>query len=154
MATIRISNEKLLDESVRNLTAEYIMRDEELREKIADYLSLDKDDSDYEEEVDYEIKERYFPMSNYFHVLESKYIPDDVMAEVTKLASSVCILYSEDMEAYFIGLTGAGMDFSESIELAYRLIDGRSPVTASNIYYLDDEAKERLLELREEQKGC
>jgi len=154
MATIRISNEKLLDESVRNLTAEYVINNEKLRNEIAEYLALDKDDPYYEEEVEYEIREKYFPLMNYFHVLESKHISSDVVAEVTKLASNVCILYSEDMEAYLIGLTGAGMDFSESIELAYRLVDGRSPVVASNIYYLDDKAKEKLIELREKQKGC
>ncbi|RLF43819.1 MAG: hypothetical protein DRN17_05635 [Thermoplasmata archaeon] len=43
-----------------------------------------------------------------------------------------------EFDAYVIGLSGGGMDLTDCLELAYYVIDGRSPIESSQIMTVDE----------------
>jgi hypothetical protein len=104
--------------------------------------------SDFRDSDDfYSMEDAYVPIYNYVHILQSRPSTADVLL-VDKYVGNVSIIEIFDVDTYAIALTGCGMDLSDNIELAYYVIDGVSPVKASQIMSLGREAKELLLHCR------
>jgi len=61
------------------------------------------------------------------HVLQSDKISDNKLEMVLEFSSSVSVLYVCDIKTHVLGLTAGGTDHSDSLELAYLIIDGESP---------------------------
>lgn len=94
------------------------------------------------------LKEGYGYMWNSVHVLQTE--PSDKEIElVKKYAPEVGVIYSETLDTFFICILGAGMDVSASVELAYLIIDGKSPVKGDP-YYFDEKRKKLLEEFRKD----
>ena len=115
------------------------------------YNELDNEEKlEYIENSDmfYELAENYYPMMNYIHVLQSKPAQEDIL-KVYKNAPNI-VLLEDDMSNYYIGLSGAGMDFSEEIAYAYMVVDRCVPpgfrVHENNNYSLKKEAHKELVE--------
>jgi len=95
---------------------------------------------------------RRYPMYNVHHVLQNKNCTYEMPLFLELEIPSVTVNNVLDLETCVLSLTGCGMDFSESLELAYYVFDGVSPFTASNIYYMNDKLKELTLFCREKVK--
>ena len=95
-----------------------------------------------------ELQDGYMPIYNFIHLLQRE--PSDKWINLLReLTESVSVVYIEDMDAHFIALLGCGMDMSDCIEIAYYVLDGVSPVKASQIMSLSENVKNLLLYCRE-----
>jgi len=134
-------------DEIVNLTKEALEEDKKLALEV---LEVDSED----EELLFEtIEEATWPIVNYMHILQHRPDEEDVK-ELAKLTLTPVIVYVPELEVCGIMLTGAGYDMSAHIELAYRMLDGDSPIQADFLEFLPKEGKEKLLELREKQKKC
>ena len=79
-----------------------------------------------------ELEDTFIPLVNYIHILQREPISEQIEL-VSKYASVCAVVSVEDLGICGLALTGCGMDFSDSLELAYYLIDGVSPITAGHI---------------------
>jgi len=93
-----------------------------------------------------------YPMYNAHHVLQTSNPEYELPIFMELKIPAVTINNIYKLDANVLSLIGAGMDFSESLELAYYVFDGVSPVKANNVYYLNDKLKELLLFCREKVK--
>jgi len=136
-------------EEIINLTTEVLWEDKKLAKKL---LDIDEEVDDIEL-LDESIEESTWPIASYMHILQ--YRPSEkTIKELAKLTLVVVVVYIPELEAYGLMLTSAGMDLSAHLELAYRLLDGESPIEADFLGFLNEKAKNKLLELREKQKKC
>jgi len=94
------------------------------------------------------LEDGYIPIYNFIHLLQGKPY-DEWINLLSELTGSVCVIYIEDMDAHFIALLGCGMDMSDCIELGYYVLDGVSPVKASQVMSLSDNSEKLLLYCRE-----
>ena len=87
----------------------------------------EKDIVDWFEEQDmyFEWEDRFVPIVNYIHILQSK--PTEKQAQFVAQNSNAVIVHVDEFDTYGIALTGAGMDFSDSIALAYAVVDNEIP---------------------------
>jgi len=99
----------------------------------------------------YDLEESYAPIYNFVHILEHKPSENDILM-IEKYISNVVVVYLNEVDTYALALTGCGMDLSDCIELAYYIIDGRSPVEAKQIMSLDENAKKLLLFCRKKKQ--
>ena len=142
-----------------NLTWNLIAEDDEALRALyenAGYDDVYYDELDNEEKLEYirdsdafhELAEGYYPMMNYVHVLQSEPIWEDVL-KVYKNAPNI-VLLKDDMDNCYIGMTGAGMDFSEEIAYAYMVVDRCVPpgftIDEDSNYSLKKEAHKELVE--------
>ena len=139
-------------ESYDNLTSHLMLSDDEfigttdMYSYFADDYSDDKLGSEEllelfnESELFYQLSDEFIPLYNYVHILQSK--PSD---EQIRLAYEYCpslsVIYSEQLDTHFIGLTCIGQDESSGIELAYYLLQQSSPIDGSADCFLGDDAK-------------
>ena len=143
----------------KNLTWNLIVEDDEVLRTLyedAGYDDVYYDELDDEEKVKYirnsdafhELAEGYYPMMTYVHVLQSEPAEEDAL-KVYKNAPNM-VLLKDDMDNCYIGMSGAGMDFSEEIAYAYMVVDRCVPpgfrVHENNNYSLKKEAHEELVE--------
>jgi len=135
-------------DEIVNLTKEILEEDRELAVEI-----LEIDEGEDEEILKEVVEEATWPIVNYMHILQYRPDEEDVK-ELAKLTLTPVIVYVPELEVCGIMLTGAGYDMSAHIELAYRILDGDSPIQADFLEFLPKEGKEKLLELREKQKKC
>ncbi len=129
----------------RNLSLECI-KENDLWEEVG-YTKEEIESDDFMLEAE----ERFNPIHNCHHLLQGRPLEISVAFVTTKIPGVVVSAFDE-IEAFTISLTSSGMDMSESVELAYYILDGISPVRASNIYYLPDDLKELLLWCREQNR--
>ena len=90
-----------------------------------------------------ELQNSYTPIYNYVHILGS-FVNDNEVEMVSKYIGNVVIVHLNDADVDVIALTSCGMDFSDSIELAYYIIDGKSPVIAEQVLSLNEDAEKLL----------
>ena len=143
----------------KNLTWNLIVEDGELLRTLyenANYNDTCYNELEDEEKLKYiensdilhQLEDSYYPMMNYVHVLQLKPVKEDIL-KVYKNAPNI-VLLEDDMSNYYIGLSGAGMDFSEEIAYAYMVVDRCVPpgfrVHENNNYSLKKEAHEELVE--------
>jgi len=175
--TIYLDNEMLDSLSNENVEVEFLEKDDEKIIKIYEFEQYVRDfynvedvdafiaeakkngdlseilnnfkESDYWEEY---VNSRCYPMYNMHYVLQSKNCNYEMPLFLELEIPSVTVNNILDLEVCVLSLTGCGMDFSESLELAYYVFDGVSPFMDSHIYYLDDKLKELLLFCREKVK--
>lgn len=98
---------QLDDELFFNETADLIMHDEALLKE------------------EHEILERYHPIYNYWHLLQSRPSEKDV-ADILKHAPSITIMTEGEDGCelnHYITLNSCGMDYTDSIAFAYMVID-------------------------------
>jgi len=135
-------------EEIVNLTAEVLMEDTKLAKEILDI------DADVDEDAIFEdIEEATWPLVSYMHLLQ--FTPSkEAIKELVTLTLTPVVVFIPELEAYGIMLTGAGYDTSAHLELAYRILDGDTLIHADFLGFLSEDAKNKLLELREKQKKC
>jgi len=140
---------KFFEEGWSNLTWDAIMSDDETLCRL--YESAYNTDKDYEDlryledKADYirrlealhEMSSDYFPVVSYVHVLQEEPSTDEIL-NVFNNAPDVVII-GDDVDNYFIGLSSAGMDFSDQLAYAYKVIDREVPKDLQKITssYLD-----------------
>jgi len=107
---------------------------DEILEQIDDFSSSDSF---------LELLDSYIPIYNYVHII-SAYVDDDRVKMISKHIGNVVIVHINDIDVDGIALTSCGMDFSDSIELAYYIVDGESPVISNNVISLDNNAEKLL----------
>ncbi len=100
----------------------------------------------------WELQDTYVPIYNYVHLLSSSPYDKEILM-VAKYVGNAVIVHLNDIDADVIALTGCGMDFSDNIELAYYLLDGESPIQASQIMSLGKSAEKILKFFRRKAKG-
>jgi len=87
-------------------------------------------------------------MMNYVHLLQSEPRWEDIL-KVYENAPNV-VLLKDDMGNSYIGLSGAGMDFSEELAYAYMIVDRYIPpgftVDEESNYSLEKEAHKELID--------
>jgi len=143
---------------------------------LSDETIITTDEFDYwfnEEKVEYEEIEdtednrldavEEFKMSSAYNELEDNYYP--MMNEVEITQKSICsektdllhqfvpnvsALFISSLNTYALGLNAAGMDLSDNLELAYYIVDGKSPIKANEILSLSDKATDLLKWCRNE----
>jgi len=136
-------------EEITNLTAELLLENIELAKEVLD-IDADVDDEDAISEC---AEATTWPLVSYMHILQ--YQPSQTeIEELAKLTLGVVVVHVPELEAFGLMLAGAGYDMSAHLELAYRLLDGESPIEADFLGFLNEKAKNKLLELREKQKKC
>jgi len=143
MYAIDISELKNFSEIV-NVTFYNLHNSEEMQKSIDEFREFVKENN-YNDLMDASST----PMVNYVHILQQEPLTESVEL-LFKLTHTAQYYYIEIIDAYVIGLTGAGADLSEYIELAYWLADGYSPVEANDITFLDEDVKELILWCRKE----
>lgn len=143
MATYEIYTEGL---ELENLSMEYymgedsyILQSDEGQKFISDTLSLEYQDLSEEEIVAAATAFRdtddfHFNIADDFnlsmveaHVLQRDKIPKEKLELVLEFCSNISIVHVVDINTNVIGLTGGGTNMSDSIELAYLIVDGYSP---------------------------
>ena len=87
-------------------------------------------------------------MFNFVHVLQSQPLDRDIKV-VEKTCPNIHVIYVEPLDVYALAIKGAGMDFSEELELAYLILDGVSPIK-SEPFYLGEVERKMIKELRKE----
>ena len=87
-------------------------------------------------------------MYNYVHILQHQPYEDD-MDLINEFCPNISIIEIIPLETMAIAINGAGMDFSAEIEMAYLIIDGRSPIIGDPFYF-SEEQKNLLEELRKD----
>lgn len=101
-----------------------------------------------ETEEFYELSEGYYPILNYVHVLQEKPTEEDIL-KIHKNAPNIVII-GDDLGNFFIGISAAGMDFSEELAYAYMVIDFCVPpcfrIDEDSNYTLNKEAHKELVE--------
>ena len=157
---------KFWDENWENLTWNLIAEDDETLRTLYEDAGYDDDyydKLDDEEKIEYvrnseafyELAEGYYPIISYIHVLQSEPIWEDVL-KVYKNAPNI-VLLKDDMDNCYIGMTGAGMDFSEEIAYAYMVVDRCVPsgftIDEDSNYSLKKEAHKELVEFLNKNGG-
>ena len=89
-----------------------------------------------------ELQDSYTPIYNYVHIL-STFVDDNKIKVISKYVSNAIIVHLNYEDVDVIALTSCGIDFSDSIELIYYIVDGKSPVIAHYIN-LNENAKNLL----------
>ena len=96
----------------------------------------------------YGLKEDYYPIVNYVHLLQQKPREEGILKIHSNAPNTVVI--EDNMGNHYIGLSGAGMDFSEEIAYAYMVVDNCVPpgfsVDEDSNYSLKKEAHKELVE--------
>lgn len=99
-------------------------------------------------EAFYELKEGYYPIMSYVHLLQERPREEDILKIHNNAPNTVII--EDNMGNHYIGLSGGGMDFSEEIAYAYMLIDRCIPpcfrIDEDSNYLLKKEAHKELVE--------
>jgi len=150
-----------------NLTWNTILNNDELL--IAEYEERGYTDNDYNQledeeekadyirdsEASYQIEEAYTPILSFVHLLQNEAYSEYV-EKIYKNARNIVVI-SDHMDNYFLGLSAAGMDFSEELAYAYMIIDSCVPpgfrVEEDSTSSLKKEAKKELLEFIKNNKG-
>ena len=99
----------------------------------------------------YEFIENFELMMCHVHI--TQYTPSNEEIELLiKHCPSVVWL---ELEGVFqgLGITGAGMDFSDSLELAYYIVDRKSPIEASQRLSVGEKEWKVILKMREAVKN-
>ena len=141
--------EKLEHEDYENLSWD-VFEDDDINLINTDHFNYfynDYKDEDEEDEEEYklsliddfkesqaywELKETFFPMMNYIHILQ--HTPTGDRIDIVNKYADVCVVVSiEELDIQGLALTGGGMDLSDRLELAYYILDGVSPITSSDI---------------------
>jgi len=158
MYAIDISELKNFSEIV-NVTFYNLHNSEEMQKSIDEFREFVKENN-YDNLIDaweefiqtdeyYYLEDSSIPMVNYVHILQQEPLTESVEL-LFKLTHTAQYYYIEIIDAHVIGLTGAGADLSEYIELAYWLADGYSPIEANDITFLDEDVKKLILWCRKE----
>ena len=117
------------DTSIINLANNYYGSDSKL--KYANYIGESDlamiDDSEVvqwilNQDFFFEIQDNWHPMYNYAHILQGSPDSKDLL-HLASHAPNVTILHIEHLESHVIALNGCGMDFSDSVAYAYKVID-------------------------------
>ena len=98
-----------------------------------------------------ELQDSYTPIYNYVHIL-STFVDDDKIKIISKYVSNTVIIHLNYEDVNVIALTSYGMDFSDSIELAYYIADGKSPVISNHVISLDKNTEKLLYFCRNKTK--
>jgi len=151
MYTINVSklgyNEQEDGPDYNNLTSDLAYNEEtyELLDEYKDYMDEGLKDGlwqDEDKEDDYSkdfIGSSYFDsyinskevMMSYAHILDRE--PTEAQIRLlNEIAPNVSILDIHKLDCFAIALNGGGVDLGYEVEMAYLLIDGRSPFTADN----------------------
>lgn len=64
-----------------------------------------------------------YPICNFAYPLYSKNIEDEIILKACEMTNCT-VVYNTKEDAYYLALTGCGMDMSQDIALAYMIIDG------------------------------
>ena len=108
-----------------------------------------------ETEEFYELSEGYYPILNYVHVLQEKPTEEDIL-KIHKNAPNIVII-GDDLDNFFIGMSAAGMDFSEELAYVYMVIDFCIPrcfrVSKDFNYTLNKQAHGELVEFMSKNGG-
>jgi len=99
----------------------------------------------------YNLENSYTPIYNYVHILSSRPY-DDAILMVEKYVGNVVVMHLNEVNADVLALTGCGMDLSDNLELAYYIMDGKSPIEAAQIMSLSKNAEYLLLFCRKKVK--
>jgi hypothetical protein len=119
-------------------------------DKIIDEQNIDfKDIVDRFELTDayYEFTENFEPMMCHVHI--TQYSPSDKELELLERHCSAVVWLELDGVFQGIGLTGVGIDFSDSLELAYYIIDRESPIRATQQLTIGNKEWGVVLKMRE-----
>lgn len=100
-----------------------------------------------------ELQNSYTPVCNNVHIL-STYVDGNRVKMISKHIGNVAIVHLNDADVDAIALTSYEMDFDDSIELAYYIADGKSPVIASYVASLDENAEKLLNFCRHISENC
>ena len=79
-----------------------------------------------------EVLDSWSPMMNYAYPLVcDPTIFDDGTARIIKVCRETCltVMYNDDEDSYYLALCGGGMDLSQSIALAYQILENWIPVS-------------------------
>ena len=134
-----------------NISQSTMMHNDEWTKGTPEYLDFLSDlPSEEEEEAldQFRNTDEFYTMEEFFevamqeqHVLQSKRITEDEIHMVHELCSGVVVVYHDEMDIYTVAISSGGSDVSDSIELAYRIIDGESPFVATSGIGLHDSKK-------------
>lgn len=87
------------------------------------------------------LEEKYIPAYSYVHILQDN--PTETkIALTTQLIKDVGIITLTNLDTSAISLIKCGYDMSDSIELAYYINDGVSPIRAEKYFTLNHKAQE------------
>ena len=150
--------EKFPWKDYENLTAEVCANNEDFLKQSYNYQYWKRDQNYLEDEEPSielfreseayaEWEDTFVPIYNYIHILSREPRDEDIL-KVANLAPNVSVIYIDEFKVHAISLTGTGMDFSDSIELAYYILDGVSPVFAHGFYTVSEEGKKIIKEQR------
>jgi len=95
----------------------------------------------------YDFVENFEPMMCHIHI--TQYAPSN--EEIELLINHCPGVVWLELEGIFqgLGMTGAGMDFSDTLELAYYIVDRKSPIEASQRLTVGEKEWEVILKMRE-----
>ena len=159
--SVRIDQERFTPyEDIENLTEQMLLNNNELFKKSEQFLYWVKDMSTLEMNEDETIemfKEssacdelvRGLKSPLYYWDLLSFEPSEDRIELAYKLAPNCSVMYVEPLDSHFIALTGGGMDMNDTIELAYYILQGKSPVKASGFYTIGKVGEDVLKKCRE-----
>jgi len=162
--SVRIDQERFTPyEDIENLTEQMLLNNNELFKKSEQFLYWVKDMSTLEMNEDETIemfKEssacdelvRGLKSPLYYWDLLSFEPSEDRIELAYKLAPNCSVMYVEPLDSHFIALTGGGMDMNDTIELAYYILQGSSPIEASGFYTIGKIGENVLKRCREEKK--
>jgi len=104
-----------------------------------------------ESEAYYDLQDSYYPIYNYIHLLQNRPTDEDIK-KINDNAGNVVIIYIEELDSYFISLTGCGMDMSDSIAYAYMVIDKEIPksLIPRECYTIGKNGAKELMEFLDE----
>jgi len=162
--SVRINQERFTPyEDIENLTEQMLLNNNELLKKSEQFLYWVEDMSTLEMDEDETIemfKEssacdelvRGLESPLYYWDLLSFEPSEDRIELAYKLAPNCSVMYVEPLDSHFIALTGGGMDMNDTIELAYYILQGSSPIEASGFYTIGKIGENVLKRCREEKK--
>ncbi len=162
--SVRIDQERFTPyKDIENLTEQMLLNNNELLKKSEQFLYWAKDmiTSEMNEDKTIEMFKESSACDELVRGLESplyywnllSFEPSKDRIELTyKLAPNCSVMYVEPLDSHFIALTGGGMDMSDTIELAYYILQGSSPIEASGFYTIGKIGENVLKRCREEKK--
>jgi len=95
---------------------------------------------------------RFRPKSNLVHILQKKDVGKDEVAAVLRHARGISIIYIAELNCSVIAEAKNGAYLDDAIELAYYIIDGKSPVRAQRIENLSEYEENALIRMRVQQE--
>lgn len=142
------------EDNVLNVSEEAFISNDDFIAANRDFKNWEKENKDYgKNSVEYfrysneyeQILDSFHPIEKTVHVLENEPLPEHLVL-IERYASACVICKIKCADTYAIALTGHRAE--DHVELAYYMIDGRSPIKHTGVGCLSQEGSELLKGLR------